>query len=72
MGNHESISHDTFPKPGRNLGKEVRVCFHYDLNNIVTGAIVRDDGEDPYITIIGLDNGRYVLGTECQFNIPSP
>lgn len=33
------------------------------------GVIVRDDDEPPYVTIIKLESGRYVLATECRYRI---
>ncbi len=33
------------------------------------GVIVRDDKEEPGEKIIKLDDGRYVLATECQYSI---
>jgi hypothetical protein len=43
-----------------------RVCFNYDTSKTIMGTIVRDDYEDPWRTIISLDDGRVVLGSECQ------
>lgn len=33
----------------------------------VGGVVVRDDAEPPYVVLILLDDGRYVLGRDCQF-----
>lgn len=70
MGNHPLITATEFPKQGSWLGKRTRVCFHYDTSTVVGGTIVRDDvyvsEEIPCHTIIALDDGRYVLTTECQ------
>jgi hypothetical protein len=46
----------------------VNVCFHYDTSNYVRGTLVREDREEPFVGIIKLDNGRYVLTTECQYS----
>ena len=32
------------------------------------GTIVRDDLEEPFETIIKLDNGRYLRAVECQYS----
>ena len=47
------------------------MAFHHDLSRTVRGRIVRNDAEAPFVTIIALlDDGRYVLDTECQHSIP--
>ncbi len=66
MGNHENINISKFPRQGAWLGKRTKVCFHYDADSFITGTIVRDDSEEPFVTIISLDDGRVVLATECQ------
>jgi len=68
MGVQKNVSHDEFPEQGMNFGKRCEVVFNYDLRNILMGTIVRDDREDPYITIIRLNDGRYVMSTECQYS----
>lgn len=72
MGNVKNITHDKFPKQGGQLGKSVEVCFHYDTNNRVPGVIVRDDMEEPWETIIQLQETsegppRFVRAVECQY-----
>lgn len=42
----------------------------FDALLSIEGTIVRDDVEAPYHTIISLDDGRYVLTTECQHGLP--
>lgn len=67
MGCVHTISHQNFPKQGSFLGKRVRVCFHYCTEHEVAGVCVRDDIEDPGRMIFKLDDGRYVLSSECQY-----
>lgn len=67
MGIHPNISHDKFPKQGSWLNQPVSVCFNYDTSKLMTGRIVREDAEAPGVMIIALDNGRFVLSTECQY-----
>ena len=67
MGVIRNITADNFPKQGKHLGESVEVCFHYDTSRTVMGVIVRDDMEDPWQTIIRLNDGRYVNATECQY-----
>lgn len=62
----ENITHNTFPEQSSYVGKAVKVVFHWDVQNRLHGVIVRDDTEEPYVMIIKLDDGRHVLGTECQ------
>ena len=70
MGVHVGITATSFPRQGSHLGKRVKVCFHYDTSQWIFGVVVRDDVEDPGITIIRLDDERPpVLGTECQYSI---
>lgn len=76
MGCISTITYDNFPKqkdkdykyPRFAVGSRVRVCYHYDTSKIHLGTIVRDDSEEPYETIIKLDNGRYLRGVECQYS----
>lgn len=67
MGAHQNIAHDRFPEQAPWLGRRVRVVFHYDTANPVMGEVVRDDADEPLRTVIRLDDGRYVLSTECQY-----
>lgn len=69
MGVVQSIGHSKFPKQGPRLNKRVLVCFNYDLANTIRGVVVRNDVEEPYRTIIRLDDGRFVLDTECQYTL---
>ena len=75
MGCVSTISYYNFPKQADetykypSIGKRVEVCYHYNTKLKHCGTIVRDDREEPYVTIIALDNGRYVLGTECQYSL---
>ena len=68
MGTHKNIGFDKFPKQGDFLGKEVTVCFDYDTDNSLYGEIVRYDVEEPFLKIIQLRDGRYVMSTECQYS----
>lgn len=63
------ITHDTFPEQGPFLNRRVQVCFDYDTTHILEGLVVRDDAEEPGRMIIMLDDGRYVLSTECQYTL---
>lgn len=69
MGNHVNVGHTKFPKQGMHLGLRVRVTFGYDVGRAIGGKVVRDDSEEPWRTIIQLDDGRYVMATECQYGI---
>jgi len=68
MGVVKNVGFDFFPKQGNHLNKRVSVCFRYDSKNCLLGRIVRDDREEPGVEIIALDDGRYVLTTECQYS----
>lgn len=49
------------------IGCRVKVCFRYDADNCIGGVVVRNDSSEPYLEIFGLDDGRYVLASECQY-----
>lgn len=68
MGCIRTIDFDNFPKQTNKLGKIVRVCFHYNTSRIRMGRVIRDDSDEPFRTIIQLDNGRIVDSTECQWS----
>lgn len=67
MGSHSNITHEKFPKQGDLLNKPVVVCFHYDTTHTINGICVRDDREEPWMTIFKLDDGRYIRAEECQY-----
>ena len=75
MGCIENITYEKFPKQADEnykypqVGKRVEVCYHYDISRTHSGTIVRDDIEEPFETIIKLDNGRYLRGTECRYRM---
>lgn len=58
---------NSFPRQGPYNNKRVKICFNCDTANVIMGRIVRDDYEEPWLTIISLDDGRFILATECQF-----
>lgn len=67
MGVVKNVGFSKFPKQGKFLKRRVEVCFNYDPSNRIEGEIVRDDSEEPGVLIIKLDDGRYVLATECMY-----
>lgn len=69
MGCHKNINMKDFPKQGEYLDKRVEVCFYYDTSETIGGVIVRDDMDEPFKTIIKLDDGRFILAGECQYSI---
>ncbi len=68
MGSVPTIDAEKFPKQGTQLNKRVSVCFNYDTSRQLWGMVVRDDIEEPFQTIIKLEDGRYVLATECMYS----
>lgn len=70
MGCVRNVGYDEFPRQGGHLGRRVEVCFNYDATRTLGGEVVRDDAEEPGVEIIRLDDGRYVLTTECQYRVP--
>lgn len=75
MGCVNTINYDNFPKQKDkdyrypSIGKRVEVCYYYDTSKKHFGTVVRDDIEEPFETIIKLDNGRYLRGVECQYTL---
>jgi len=69
MGCVNGIDRDHFPTQGEWLHNRVKVCFFYDTSKTIGGRIVRDDRDEPFETIIALDDGRFVRGTECQYSL---
>ena len=67
MGSHQNINFNKFPKQGDYLNKRCKVTFNF-AQNAIEGTIVRDDIEAPFETIIQLDDGRFVRGSECQYS----
>lgn len=67
MGVHANISAVRFPKQGSYIGRRVKVCFNYDSSRKFPAVCIRDDMEEPFLTIFHLDDGRAVLATECQY-----
>lgn len=69
MGCVKNITAEQYPRQSDWRGKRVNVCFHYDTAHTFPGVIIRDDAEEPLVTIIALQDGRFVLGTECQYSL---
>lgn len=66
MGRYPNITAEKFPKQGSYLNQPCRVIFHYGGPELL-GKVVRDDAEEPGRLIIQLNDGRFVLATECQW-----
>ena len=64
--NRNKVSYVDFPKQ-HFIGAEVLVSFGYDTDHMIPGVIVRNDADSLGTTIIQLDDGRFVLGTECFY-----
>ena len=77
MGCVETITYKNFPKQADEnykypqLGKRVKVFYYYDISKFHYGVIVRCDIEEPFETIIKLDNGNFIRATECQYTLIS-
>lgn len=69
MGIVPTVGFDSFPKQGSHLGKRVEVCFNYDTARRIGGNVIRDDVEEPGLTLIHLDDGRIVRSVECQYSL---
>lgn len=57
-----------FPRQGRYLGKRIEVTIHYNNEaHVIMGNVIREDVESPYVMLIRLDTGNYILSTECTY-----
>lgn len=72
MGCVATITAFKFPKQSEYVNRRCEVCFHYDTSFIIPGTVIRDDREEPFETLIKLDDGRVLRGTECQFSFYNP
>ena len=72
MGVVPTIDAYHFPKQTAYVNRRVQVFFKYDTKVYVNGTIIRDDSEEPGETIIKLDDGRVIRGSECQFTPFAP
>lgn len=69
MGINKNIGFGVYPKQGDYLDARVNVIYNYDTTIKESGTIIRDDIEEPFRTVIKLDDGRILLGSECQFSL---
>lgn len=72
MGCVETIDMYRFPNQSQYVNRRVMVCFKYDTTRWIDGTIIRDDREEPFETLIKLDDGRVIRGTECQYSNWTP
>lgn len=63
------IDYNTYPKQSGYVGRTVDIIFNYDRSKMIEGVFVREDIGKPYTMIIKLNDGRYVLSSECQYRI---
>ena len=68
MGCVSTITAYSFPKQSEYVNRRCKVCFHYDTTKWIMGTVIRDDREEPYETLIKLDDGRVMRGVECQYS----
>lgn len=71
MGVVANIYYENYPEQSRYFspGTRVIVCYKYDTSRTHEGVIVRNDADEPFETIIKLDNGRYLRAKECQYQM---
>lgn len=63
---------DKYPKQMEDsVGRRVLVVFTKDESDPVPGTVLRNDAEEPYLTIIQLDDGRVVTDTGCGWKYMS-
>lgn len=68
MGCVKGVGFDEYPEQSQHVGQRVKVYFYYNLKQCLYGTIMRDDRTEPFRVIVRLDDGRVVLGTECQYS----
>lgn len=69
MGCVKTIGYHAFPNQSGYVNRRCKVCFFYDTKHWLNGTIIRDDREEPFETLIKLDDGRVLRGTECQYSV---
>lgn len=69
MGCVKNISADSYPAQGEFLGRDVEVCFDYDVSCVIKGKVIREDVEEPGLMLIQLENGWVIRSTECQYRL---
>lgn len=69
MGVITDIDYNTYPKQSGYVGRTVDVIFNYDRSKMIERVVVREDVGKPYTMIIKLNDGRYVLSSECQYRV---
>lgn len=62
------IGKETYPEQFGSVGDRVLVAFKYDIANPLPATVLRDDAEEPFTTVLRLDDGRIVMGSECQWS----
>ena len=68
MGIEPNVGFEKFPLQSVRVGERVYVVFGKLYQRApLCGRIVRYDLKSPFVVIIKLDDGRYVLNDECQF-----
>lgn len=68
MGCVNTITAHKFPKQSEYVNRRCKVCFHYDTTKWIMGTVIRDDREEPFETLIQLNDGRTIRGVECQYS----
>lgn len=68
MGCVETINAFSFPKQSEYVNRRCRVCFNFDTSVFIPGTVIRDDREEPFETLIKLDDGRVLRAVECQYS----
>lgn len=58
-----------YPPQSGLVGQRVRLWHNTLLERTLIGEVVRDDIEYPWEFIARLDDGRYVTGEECQWEV---
>lgn len=69
MGCVETINFYKFPNQSSWVNRRCKVTFMYDTSRYICGTIIRDDREEPFETLIRLDDGRVIRGAECQYSM---
>jgi hypothetical protein len=70
MSFHENISATNFSNQDETLlYKRVVTLLQFDSQTPRLGNVVRADKESPFLTIIKLDDDRYITNHECSFKL---
>lgn len=56
-------------KQGNFINRKCNIFFNYNIKNFISGKIIRDDIEEPFKTLIKLNDGTIIDSKECLYQL---